>query len=117
MELNEKLWKRIARNHIAEHVKLKERGRDICAGILSNYDKFTFCDDEECVVPIELDLEKLTGCKIERIWIDRYTHKIMASLSPIDISEADYIGEFETCLDDEEYIDWSYIILCIIGDE
>jgi hypothetical protein len=113
MELNEKLWKRTAKNYITECIKLKERGRDICAGILSNYDKFTFNNDEECVVTIEL--EELIECEIERIWVDRNTQKIMASLNPINISESNYIKEFDTCLDDEEYIDWSYIISCIIG--
>lgn len=115
MELNAKLWKRIAQEYITECVSIKQRGRDICAGILSNYDKYTFYNDEECVVTIELD--ELTECKIDNIWIDRYTHKIMANLCPIDISEADYIEEFDTCLDDEEYIDWSYIISCIIGND
>ena len=119
MELNEKIWESLAQNYIMECIKLKERGRDICAcllickGILSKDDKYTFHNEEECIVTIELD--DLIECKIERIWVDRNTQKIMASLNPINISESNYIKEFDTCLDDEEYIDWSYIISCIIG--
>lgn len=118
MELNEKLWEKVARSYQEECANLKQRGRDICAGLLSKYYKFTFylCKEVEergCILTIELD--KPTECEIESIWLDRETNKIMAEVSPIDISEADYVGEFETCLDDEKNIDWSYLISCIIG--
>lgn len=114
-----KIWESLAQNYITQCVKLNERGRDVCAcllickAILSKDDKYTFHNEEECIVTIKLD--ELTECKIERIWVDRNTNKIMATLTPIDISEAEYIGEFETCLDDEEYIDWSFITSWIIG--
>lgn len=121
MDLSEKIWEKFAQNYITECVKLNERGRDICEcllickGILSKEDKYAFNNEEECIVTIELD--ELTECKIERIWVDRNTNKIMASLKPINISEANYIEEFDTCLDDEEYIDWSYIISFIIDND
>lgn len=117
MEINRKLWEKVAQSYQEECAYLKQRGRDICAGLLSNYYKFTFylCKEEGdgCFLTIELD--KPTKCEIDSIWLDRDTNKIMAEVSPINISEADYVGDFEICLDDEKNIDWSYLISCIIG--
>jgi len=118
-DLNLALWIEEAKDYKNVCDNLFQRGRNICAGILSRYiNGIAFWINNENnsdKVPIILIdknfLDIPVSCKVSEIWYDMEDDKIKANVIPV---EGNVNDGFVCCLDNEKWVDWSLIIPHII---